>query len=209
MNEEVKGNELELRRGELVGLEEIEEEFEWSAELRAKMSKLRYRQREVIINLVLGERRDGLRRGRLLKSPWSCPWCGRSCQNGRTFATHEAKCHYKRVGRWKFVCAKATFYDWIKEPLFAECLKQPSEEAENIVVKRSFRSLQYATTEAVEELRWQVKYGRSERNRQKAAIAILDRAGIGTALKDSGPPRQLQLWLDGLRRVGEEEGEEE
>jgi hypothetical protein len=58
------------------------------------------------------------------------------------------------------------------------------------------------------ELRQQVKHSQNEGNRQRAAIAILDRAGIETVAKTIGQPKQAQIWFDNLVRSGEEEKDE-
>jgi hypothetical protein len=213
MNEEVKGIELELRQGELMVIEEAGEEneklgFTLSAELKTKMSILSAKQRWVIVNLVMREL-QGVPRARSLWYTTSCPHCGAFCADGGALERHLSRCLRRRANEsWKFLATRAQFYKWLQEPIFAECLKRASQEASDFVLGDAFVGLKYLTLEAVNELGWQVRYGRDERNRQTAAIAILDRAGIETADKRTGQPQQLQLWLEGLRRAGEE-GEDE
>jgi hypothetical protein len=177
------------------GAADPEEEvvFSWSDELQAKLARLSAWQRNTILLLVVGQV-QGYSWSRFLKSSRSCRWCGLNSLNRRRHEQHEPVCR-RRGKPWHFAITKSRYYGWMKDPLFAGALRQAHDEALGAIIKDAFLFLKAASLLAAVELRRQVVYSRDEGNRQRAAIAILDRAGVERAAQ-SEPPRQLSLWLE-------------
>jgi hypothetical protein len=201
MNELEEPKEAELmpvdegQRGAATPDEEAS--FNWSDELAAKMARLPFKQREVICALVIA-RIQGYHPINFLSSDRSCRWCGANHQDRASREQHEAACPRRDGPPWEFVAVRQTFYRWLRQPLFAGCLEQAHDEATTYILKDALRDLKYACGVAAAELRRQVEQGQDEAARQRAAVAILDRAGVETAAKFE-PPRQLMLWLEELR----------
>lgn len=193
---------------------------QWSGDLEKRMGELSPVQQRAI-RLIVTSEVEGVTLSRLLKTVYSCQWCGReigrSSQRGvdrkRLRLLHEETCglpeaedapaNFQRVA-WKFAANYTTYYRaWRKSPLFVECLKDARAEVTSAALLAAARQLQLGTFEASQELRRQL--GDSEvgaGNRRLAAIAILDRADVSTATKvEDG----LSRWLRELREVGDVE----
>jgi hypothetical protein len=158
-----------------------------SAELAARLQHLPPRQQQAVARIVTAEM-EGVPLSRLLKTPYSCRWCGWQAQAGRTraarkaqLAGHEASC--ERAGRsWSFVCNYSTYYrGWVKDEAFQAALAAARAE----LTAQAVAMLKAATPLAAGELRRQVQQGEKDSDRRLAAVAILDRAGLETAAKET------------------------
>lgn len=186
-------------------------EKQWSSELQLKMSELSGSQRRGIARIVMSEA-DGVPFSRLLRTVYSCKWCGREigrnagkADRKRVKLYHQEEC--KQNGTlWRFVCNYTTFYRlWRKSALFMECLEMAREETVFEALSGAARMLRLTTYKAVIELRRQVGEGERDIDRRSAAVAILDRADVSTAGKvDDG----LAQWLDDLRQAEDSDGDD-
>ncbi len=163
-----------------------------SAELSTTLEALSGRQRRAVLEIVRSEM-AGTALTRLLKTPYSCRWCGwvagqssekRDARKAELLA-HEETC--KRNGRaWRFVCNFSTYYNkWIKDKTFIEALELARSDMTAQVMNAAVVSLQAGTLDAVTEVRRLISQGESETNRLKAAFGLLDRAGVETAPKST------------------------
>lgn len=175
--------------------------MEWSDELKQEMALLNPRQQRAISTIVLAEA-NGVSLSRLLKTAYSCPWCGRvigrssdsAPERKALLVQHEQKCD--RIGReWRFVVNHTTFYNrWPK--LVRECLGRARQEAVSAALGEAERILQFGTPDAAIELVRQISGAVEDRDRRLAAVAVLDRADTSTASKGPDP---LKSWLEELR----------
>jgi hypothetical protein len=136
---------------------------------------------------------------RLLKTPYSCRWCGWVSQVGETRATrkaqlaeHEAMC--ERQGKpWPFICNLTTYYNrWCKNEFFQHVLAC----VWNDMMVSAVSALQGSTLAAARELRRQVQQGEKDGDRRLAAVAILDRAGVETAAKATQAQQGMVAYVD-------------
>ena len=186
----------------------------WSDDLRDKMALLSTQQRNAIAAIVLAEA-EGIALTRLLKTAYSCRWCGRP--QGRAgwpsearkaeLATHEAECErgpelddkgevVVEGQKWRFIANYATFYVKWKSSEFHNCLAHARQEVVDAALSEAAQLLQLGTPDAAEELRRQVREGEKDFDKRSAAIAILDRADLKTANKARDP---MIEWLQDLR----------
>ena len=193
-------------------------ETQWSDALQEKLALLQPAQRRAIVTIVTGEL-DGIPLSRLLKTVYSCRYCGkvigRSTHKGedrkRLRILHEAE-HLKaesgfdKPPLWQFATSYTTYYrSWRKSPIFVQCLEAARVETALNALKTASRLLQLAAPESASELRRQVAEGERDIDRRMSAIAILDRADFGTASKSGTDEGLMQLLLD-LRSVEDDEG---
>jgi hypothetical protein len=172
-------------------------------------SALSAKQRQAIVAIIEAQR-QGVAYTRLFSTPYSCQWCGREMgrsgdgrdERKQLLSTHEADC--ARNGKpWPFVASHAIFYGkWKNDPDFSAALTEARDMVLKEAVSMALFELQISTPEAVAELRRQVQEGEKDTDRRHAAIAILDRADVSTAPKES---EALGHWLAALR--GAENGE--
>jgi hypothetical protein len=157
--------------------------FVTSQALTEQMSGLSARQRRAILRIVSAEA-DGIGLIRLLKTPYSCQFCGlRVGQTGMSrdtrkaaLAAHEAGCEKRDKGRWKFVCGLSLYYrKWAKDPAFLDSLGQARQEIAAGAMGQAVAILQVGTPDAAMELHRQVKEGERDTDRRLAAVALLDR----------------------------------
>lgn len=175
----------------------------WSADLQEKMLLLSPAQRRAILLIVAGEV-DGIPLTRLLKTPYSCPHCGLVAGRSGEAATHRkallaghtAIC--SEVGQqWKFAAIASTYYSkWKPDSHFAGCLSEARAEIVSAALDEAARILQIGTPEAARELRRQIEAGDKDFDKRSAAVALLDRADVGTAVKTDD---SLSRWLTELR----------
>lgn len=167
--------------------------MEWapSGELSERLAALPRRQERAVLRIVQAEA-DGTPLIRLLKTPYSCRWCGlrvgdtgvRRDDRMAMLARHEEGC--KRRGEtWRFVVSLRTYYGkWVKDEAFQEALGAAREDLRRGAMASAVTSLQAGTGDAVAEVRRQIAEA-SEGNRLKAAFGLLDRAGVETAAKQA------------------------
>lgn len=178
----------------------------WSPDLQTKLAQLTPKQRTAILVIVQGEA-SRLPLTQLLKTAYSCLWCGRVM--GRTgesresrksrLVLHEMGCETEG-GRWAFAATAATYYGvWLREGPFAVALALARVEMTQQALRQAANLLQLGTTAAASELIRQVDEGRTDVDRRAAAIAILDRADISTATKRA-EDEKLSDWLEELSR---------
>jgi hypothetical protein len=170
--------------------------WEWSTDLQAQLDQLSAGQRRAILLIVMAESK-GEPITRLLKTPYSCRWCGRvighsadgKAARKEALTAHEAGC--ERQGRpWQFATSLVTFYTRWKaaDSSFVECLNLARREVRENALQRAAWILQMGAPEAAIELRRQVAEAKDESDRRLASVAILDRADVKTADKSSGTP---------------------
>ena len=182
-------------------------EKQWSDTLKTEMALLSPTQQRAIGMIVSGEV-DGVDMSRLLKTTYSCQWCGRV--QGRStdkkdsrkllLALHESNC--KSHGRpWRFAANYTTYYSkWGQA--FKDCLKMARAEVIENALGEAARILQIGTPDAAMELRRQVNSEDAENiDRRASAVAILDRADMRTAIKANDP---MVEWLSELKEAGED-----
>jgi hypothetical protein len=183
---------------------------QWSDDLKTEMEILSLKQRQAIVMIVGAESR-GVTFSRLLKTAYSCQWCGREigqstdCAAARKIkrAEHESECD--AAGQpWQFAANHSTFYGkWGKT--FKNCLGRARQEVVDVALGEAARILQIGTPEAARELLRQIDGAVDDRDKRLAAVALLDRADISTANK--GPDPMLE-WLSALRGDNKEDDED-
>lgn len=168
-------------------------EMLWSGELQEKMALLSAAQRRAIGMIVAAEA-EGVSLSRLLKTSYSCKWCGRVI--GRStdrrddrkqllFEHQDNDCEAREAGRlWRFAAAYTTYYrHWRKSRVFCQCLELARNESMLGALEGATRQLKLSTLEAVATLRKLLSDAERDADKLKAAIAILDRADLSTAGK--------------------------
>jgi hypothetical protein len=199
----------------------------WSDELEQKMSMLSPPQRRAI-GMIVSAETDGVPLSRLIKTTYSCKWCGR--QVGRStdrredrkqllFEHQDNECSAREAGRlWRFAASYTAYYQkWKKSRVFVECLDLARNETMVGALQAASRQLKLTTLEAVATLRGLLSGAVRDADKLKAAIAILDRAdlstagkvGLGTAYDWRG--EMMDLWqagdlsrLDVIEALGED-----
>ena len=159
-------------------------------ELREALSLLPRRQQRAVLRIV-NEEMQGVPLTRLLKTPYSCQWCGwvaghsgeqRDVRKAK-LAQHEAGCELREVP-WKFVCNLSTYYNrWSKEEAFRVALEAAQRDMTLQTMQAAVRALQAGTWDAVQEVRRQIGGAFKDADRLRAAFGLLDRAGVETAQK--------------------------
>lgn len=161
-----------------------------SSELSALLMELSRKQRWAVLRIVQAEA-DCVPLIRLLKTPYSCRWCGlrvgetgmRRDDRKALLAKHETSCERKGE-TWRFVCTLRNYYGkWHKDADFLSALALARDEVQVLAVTSAVMGLQAGTQEAVAEVRRLIREGESEANRLRAAFGLLDRAGVETAPK--------------------------
>lgn len=179
--------------------------WEWSADLQTQLDQLSPQQQRAIVLVVMAESR-GEPVTRLLKTPYSCRWCGQvighategqAARKG-ALAGHEKECKLgpaqKAEARpWRFATSLVTWYTrWkVTDSLFEQCLNQARREVRDNALQRAAWILQMGAPEAAAELRRQVAEAQDDSDRRLSAVAILDRADVGTADKSASAPVDL------------------
>lgn len=178
----------------------------WSADLQAQLAKLSQQQQRAIIMVVMAESR-GEPVNRLLKTPYSCQWCGAVIGHSRdgrdirkvALSAHQVICE-RRDRPWHFAANLTTYYTkWRRSSDFENCLKLARQEVLNGALSSAVWILQMGTPEAALELRRQVERGEKDFDKRSAAIAILDRADLSTAGKGLEPMVDWLKSLQGLK----------
>lgn len=181
--------------------------MEWSADLQEKMHLLTPAQRRAITRILLGEA-AGIPLTRLLKTSYSCSYCGRVIgRSGETqevrkaaLAEHKTECE-NTGGKWLFAANYATYYgQWKDSPHFLECLSEARAEFVGHALGEAARILQLGTPDAARELVRQIARGEKDYDKRSAAIALLDRADLKTAEKIDD---SMARWLAELRKADE------
>ncbi len=162
-------------------------------------------QRRAILLIVVGEV-DGISLTRLLKTPYSCPYCGLVCgRSGELAAQRKLELIYhtnkhsdeEKTRKWKFAAIASTYYGkWKPDTHFGGCLSEARAEVVATALDEAARILQIGTPEAARELRRQIEAGYKDFDKRSAAVALLDRADVGTAVKTDD---SLSRWLIELR----------
>lgn len=165
------------------------------------MDKTLSAQQQRAILRILEAEVDGTPLTRLLRTPYSCRWCGQVCgrpgmkrdERKALLAAHEDEC--RRQGKpWHFIAAHKTYYAvWRANPAFLEALEQARHEVTQEAITTAAAMLQMNTISAVRELARQVTEAEKESDRRLSAVAILDRADVNTAAK--GGPGGVQVYL--------------
>jgi len=169
-------------------------DFPWvpSVELGGRLAALPARQRKAVLRIVQAEA-DCVALTRLLKTPYSCQWCGWVAgQSGMARDTrmgllerHEADCD-RRGQPWRFVCSQSIYYrKWTHDGAFVGALEAAREELTARAMASAVMGLQAGTGEAVAEIRSLIRAGEKEGTRLRAAFGLLDRAGLETAPKST------------------------
>lgn len=171
--------------------------WEWSATLQTQLEELSPQQQRAIVLILMTEAR-GEPLTRLLKTPYSCPWCGQvlgQAADGRAarkaaLAEHEQECKLGPAKKmeaarpWRFATSLVTFYTRWKLPgsAFEQCLNQARGEVRTKALGQAAWILQMGAPEAARELRRQISLASDESNRRLAAVAVLDRVNLEAAL---------------------------
>jgi hypothetical protein len=153
-------------------------------------NQLTAQQKKAIVRIVQAEV-DGMPLTRLLRTPYSCRWCGwvagRSGQKNperkQMLRDHEGGC--ERNGQpWQFIAAQNTYYvKWTNNAAFQEALTQARSRVVQDALQSAATLLQINTAGAVHELARQITGAEKDSDRRLSAIAILDRADVSTAQK--------------------------
>jgi len=181
---------------------------EFSAALQKAMLALTAKQRRAIHRVVAAEAAGEPPLTRLLKTPYSCPYCGwvaGQSYHGRDerkalLAQHEVTCQ-RRPSRWRFVCNYSTWYaKWVNDAAFVKCLDAARAEVSTRALEGARRELEFAAPEAVGELRRQVRDGERDVDKRDAAKFIVDRSG-------AGKPEQVEarVKVDDVREMDDSE----
>jgi len=174
-----------------------------SRDLNAALRALPRRQQRAVLRIITAEM-DGVSLTRLLKTPYSCRWCGWVSQSGKTraarkaqLAAHEASCEL--AGQpWRFVCNYSTYYaKWVNDENFQAALDQARQD----VTAQAVALLKAATPLAAGELRRQVQGAAKDADRRLAAVAILDRAGVETGAKGTLAHEYMDVTDDELAAI--------
>jgi hypothetical protein len=153
-------------------------------------SHLTAQQQRAILRIVQAEV-DGTPLSRLLRTPYSCRWCGQVAgragqaqpERKQLLADHESHCD--RNGQpWQFIAAHNTYYvKWRENPTFQEELAAARANVVQDALLSAATLLQMNTTGAVRELVRQIGEAEKDSDRRLSAIAVLDRADVSTAHK--------------------------
>ena len=183
---------------------------QWSAAVWEQLERLSTEKRRAILRIVEAEL-QGVPLSHLLKTAYSCKYCGRSI--GRSsmqadsrkqllFEHQDNECDNRPQGdapgvRWKFAVAASTYYSkWREDAAFWAALRQARREAAGLALDEAQQLLKVATEKAVAELVRQVSEGESDRDKRLSAVAILDRADMATApIVNDG----VRAWVEALR----------
>lgn len=153
------------------------------------------------IRMIVEAEATGLPLSHLLKTPYSCRWCGKVIgrsgmgrdERKALQERHEEQC--ERNGQpWKFAANLRTYYHkWQKDPLFVEALESARAEVVQEAITTAAAMLQLNTVTSVRELVRQVTDAEKDSDRRLSAVAILDRADVTTASKGGGGGVQVYL----------------
>jgi len=166
-----------------------------SAVVQDRLSALPARQRRAVLRIVEAEV-TGVALTRLLKTPYSCPYCGLVVgqpgdpRDPRKIAlgAHAEGCE-KKPTPWRFICRMTVYYrKWARQPPFVEALDAARSEVTSHAMQHAVSILQTGTPDAALELVRQIGEAEKDSDRRLAAVAILDRAGIETAVKQAAAP---------------------
>lgn len=179
-----------------------------SEQLTELLNRLSAQQRRAI-QMILQAEADNQPITTLLKTAYSCQYCGHVIGRPTTprddrkalLAHHEAECDKAPV-RWQFAVNHSTFYHkWSREKLFTDALDLARATVTSQALANARRILQAGTPEAAAELLRQIRKGEKDSDRRGAAVALLDRADVTTAGKGLDP---VKNWLDALRGVDDD-----
>ena len=191
--------------------------MQWSAELRQKIDGLTRIQQRAIERIVLAEA-EGVPLSRLLRTAYSCRWCGQAVgrwsdsagERAEILQRHERECTGGDGLEWQFVANASTFYGKWRESDFPAILAQARAEFGAEVLREAAALLQLGASLAVQQLMRIIEDGEDDTNRRLAAVAVLDRASALTARKGTleiergggGANDKLTQLLDDLRSAG-------
>lgn len=168
--------------------------WEWSAGLQAQLDQLSPQQQRAILLVVMAESR-GEPITRLLRTPYSCEWCGQvighsadgKAARKAALVEHGKVCERgpgslkDKARPWRFATSLVTFYTrWkIAGSLFESCLNQARREVRDSALSQAAWILQMGAPEAAKELRRQVTgLDASNKDRRLASEAILRRVNL-------------------------------
>jgi len=153
------------------------------------------------IRMIVEAEVTGLPLSHLLKTPYSCQWCGKVIgrsgidrdERKALQVQHEEQC--ERNGQpWKFAANLRTYYHkWQKDPRFVLALDSARSEVVHEAIATASAMLQLNTVTSVRELVRQVTEAEKDSDRRLSAVAILDRADVTTASKGGGGGVQVYL----------------
>lgn len=167
--------------------------WEWSAGLQAQLDQLSPQQQRAILLVVMAESR-GEPITRLLRTPYSCEWCGQvighsadgKAARKAALAEHGKVCERgpgslkEKARPWRFATSLVTFYTrWkIAGSLFESCLNQARREVRDSALSQAAWILQMGAPEAATELRRQATKGGTDKDKRLASEAILRRVNL-------------------------------
>jgi hypothetical protein len=188
-------------------MQTVTDPAEWSADLQTQLTKLSQQQQRAIVMVVMAESR-GVPVNRLLKTPYSCGFCGAVVGHSRdgrdirmaALSAHRETCE-RRGQPWHFAANLTTYYTkWRRSSDFEKCLNLARQEVLQSALSSAVWILQMGTPEAALELRRQVTGGEKDFDKRMAAVAILDRADLSTAGKAFEPMVDWLKSLQGLKQ---------
>lgn len=163
-------------------------------------TQLTAQQKRAILRIVQAEV-DGVPLSRLLRTPYSCQWCGwiagragqKKEERKQALANHEEACD-RHGSPWQFIAAHNTYYvKWRENPAFQEALEDARDNVVQDALQSAATLLQINTTGAVRELVRQITEAEKDSDRRLSAVAILDRADVSTAHKTQSGGVQVYL----------------
>lgn len=192
--------------------------WEWSRNLQAQLEELSPQQQRAIVLILMAEVK-GEPITRLLKTSYSCQWCGQvigHAADGRAarkiaLAEHERDCRLGPAQKsesarpWRFAASLVTFYTRWKLPgsTFEQCLNQARREIRSNALQRATWILQLGAPEAALELKRQITLASDESNRRLAAVAVLDRVNLEAIQGDGDREDNLDSLDDETLRAEE------
>jgi hypothetical protein len=182
--------------------------IEFSAGLQRDLLKLTPLQRRAVHRIVAAEAVGDPPLTRLLKTPYSCRYCGwlaGQSSHGRDarkamLAQHEATCK-RKPNRWRFICNYTTYYvRWRDDANFHRCLELARQEVSIDALAAVSRGLTFGAVEGVDELRRQVHHGERDLDKRDASKFLITASGA------KAPERsETMLKVDNVRQLDEDE----
>lgn len=154
-----------------------------SDELQAEFAHLTRRQQNAIVRIV-DEEIAGTPLNRLLKTPYSCQWCGWVSQIGTrderkaALETHEAGCARNGTA-WRFVCNFSTYYArWTKNTHYKRALELAQRDMTTQNIDAARRKIQAGAGKAVDRVIDLIDNAEKDDTKLRASFGLLDRAGL-------------------------------
>lgn len=142
------------------------------------LGSLTPKQRQYIVRACEFEA-SGIAPYRLIKTRFSCQWCGREIRNGsnsrKKLQEHQLQCELKGQ-RWPFAISHNVFYNhWMKNIQFLDCLRQARSEQATTSIGEAKMLIGMLSPPAVKEIGRQIQEGDSDKRKLEAAKDVLDR----------------------------------